>query len=190
MSKTDRAVVAYEVVRLPFQADGGGANPTPRLHFTTATKIEVNALLSTSHYLGPVNALRYGFAGWIDDTLVAAMVWRWPTARMLPSDGTWLELSRWCLTDQAGKNAGSKMMSWCVRWLRHNAPNVTTLVSYSDPVHGHTGALYKACNWEYRPTHIGRRFDIDGIGFPSGNGSWNGRDKQTPKHRWVYELRK
>lgn len=156
---------------------------------TTATVAEVNPLLSWEHYLGPVSGARHCFAGWVDDELVACQVYRWPTARMLPYDGSWLELSRWCLTPDAGKNAGSRMMGYVARWLRQHNRWVSTLVSYSDPVHGHTGALYKASGWTYAPTHIGRRFDRDGIGYPSGNGSWDGETIATPKHRWIYELR-
>jgi hypothetical protein len=184
----NRAVVVQRVARLPFQVGGGGASPTPRLHFTTATASEVNPLLASEHYLGTIPSGRVSFAGWVDDELVACQVYRWPTARMLPSDGSWLELSRWCLTPTAGKNAGSRMMRWVVRWLRTNAPGVSTLVSYSDPVHGHTGALYKASGWMYAPTHHGSRFDANGVGYPSGHGSWDGQTIQTPKHRWIWVL--
>lgn len=177
-----------QVVRLPFQGGNGGANPTPALHFEEASRLEVNVLLAQQHYLGPVKSSKFCFAGWMDDTLVACQVWRWPSARMLPSDGSWLELTRWCLTPDAGKNAGSKMMGWVRRWLRKNAPEVTTLVSYSDPVHGHTGGLYKASGWTYTPTHHGLRYDANGVGYPSGHGSWDGVTKMTPKHRWTYDL--
>lgn len=178
-----------QVARLPFQAGDGGANPTPSLHLTTATVAEVNPLLSSSHYLGPVSSARFCFAGWSDDLLVACQVWRWPTARMLPSDGSWLELSRWCLTPAAGSNAGSRMMGWVRRWLRRNAPTVSTLVSYSDPVHGHTGTLYRASGWTYTPTHHGDRYDANGKGYPSGHGSWDGVTQQSPKHRWTAQVR-
>jgi hypothetical protein len=188
MSLNSHAVVAQRVARLPFLAGGGGASPTPRLHFTPATVDEVNPLLSCEHYLGPVSSCRYAFAGWVDDELVACQVWRWPTARMLPSDGSWLELSRWCLTPDAGRNAGSRMMAWAARWLRRNASGVTTLVSYSDPVHGHTGALYKASGWAYTPTHHGDRYDANGVGYPSGHGSWDGETVQSPKHRWTRQV--
>lgn len=183
------AVVVQRVARLPFLAEGGGSSPTPRLQIEPATVAEVNPLLAGDHYLGPIAGGQHAFAGWVADELVACQVWRHPTARMIPADGTWLELSRWCLTPDAGRNAGSKMMGWVARWLRRYEPGVTTLVSYSDPVHGHTGALYKASGWTYTPTHIGRRYDVDGIGYPSGNGSWNGEDVATPKHRWIYRLR-
>jgi len=190
VSAASRAVVVQRVARLPFPAGDGGASPTPRLQFETATAAEVNQLLVDEHYLGPTNSARYCFAGWVDGELVAAQVWRWPTARMLPSDGSWLELSRWCLTHDAGKNAGSRMMGWVARWLRRNAVGVTTLVSYSDPVHGHTGSLYKASGWTYTPTHHGDRYDANGYGYPSGHGSWDGVTRQSPKHRWTYAIRK
>lgn len=178
---TDLAVVAQRVARLPFQAGGDGSRPIPRLHFTTVGVPEVAPLLSAEHYLGPVRSGRYAFAGWVDDALVAAMVYRWPTARHLPNDGTWLELVRWCLTPTAGENAGSRMDRWVRSWLRQNAPNVTTLVSYSDPSAGHTGALYRACGWKWAPTWHRLRPP------PSGNGSW-GHGNESVKDRWVYEL--
>lgn len=126
----------------------------------------------------------------MDDVLVACQVYRQPTARMLPSDGTWLELSRWCLTLGAGENAGSKMMGWARRRIRAKFPTVTTLVSYSDPTHGHTGVLYRASGWTYTPSHHGKRFDATGEGYPSGHGSWNGVDVSTPKHRWTTQIRR
>lgn len=64
-----RAVVAQQVARLPFQAGGGGSSPTPRLHFTPCTAAESALLLASSHYLGPIGAARYGFAGWVDDVV-------------------------------------------------------------------------------------------------------------------------
>lgn len=184
----DRAVVGQRVARLPFLAGDGGASPTPRLHFTTATAREVAPLLATEHYLGSIGRGRYSFAGWVNDELVAAMVFAQPTARMLPSDGSWLELIRWCLTPDAGKNAGSRMMRWAARQLRMLAPSATTLVSYSDPVHGHTGALYRASGWTAAPTHHTDRFKANGVGYPSGHGSWDGVTRSTPKERWLYEL--
>lgn len=181
---TDASVV--QVARLPFQAGDGGANPTSALHFETATVAEVNPLLATAHYLGPSRAARVCFAGWVDNDLVACQVWKWPTARLVPND--WLELTRWCLTPEAGKNAGSRMMGYARRWIRRNMPEVPTLVSYSDPGHGHTGGLYKASGWVYAPTHYGLRYDANGVGYPSGAGSWDGVTVQAPKHRWLIAM--
>jgi hypothetical protein len=142
---------------------------------------EANRLLGSRHYLGPIGR---GFAfGQRDATrLVAVMVWTNPTSRRLPQDGTWLELARWCLTPEAGENAGSRMHGRCVRWMRTHRPEITTLVSYSDPSQGHTGALYKACNWSWRPTWHRLRPP------PSGNGEWTQGQQQHVKDRWVFEL--
>jgi hypothetical protein len=70
----------------------------------------------------------------------------------------------------------------CVRWMRTHRPEITTLVSYSDPSQGHTGALYKACNWSWRPTWHRLRPP------PSGNGEWTQGQQQHVKDRWVFEL--
>jgi hypothetical protein len=183
------AVVGQRVARLPFLVEDGGASPTSRLHIESATVSEVAQLLADEHYLGPTTSGVYAYAGWVDNVLVACQVWAWPTARMLPSDQTWLELTRWCLTLDAGLNAGSRMMGRVVRDLRRRAPTVTTLVSYSDPVHGHTGALYRASGWKAAPTHHTLRYRADGVGYPSGHGSWDGATVQTPKERWIYALR-
>jgi len=154
------------------------------LTFEVGSLADANPLLVERHYLGPVGgAVRLVVVGWLGSEVVAAMVWKLPTSRYLPSDGSWLELSRWCLTPEAGKNAGSRMHGWTARHIRRNCPTVTTLVSYSDPSHGHTGALYKACNWQWRPTWH-RLFPP-----PSGGGSWDGITKQAPKDRWIFGLR-
>lgn len=71
-----------------------------------------------------------------------------PTSRRLPQD--WLELNRWILLGR--ENGGSRQWARCVRWLREMAPDCTTIVSYSDPSVGHTGALYRACNFIAAPT--------------------------------------
>lgn len=146
---------------------------------------EANDLLSRYHYLGPLKSggARVVIVGYsADDKVVAAQIWRTPTSRALPPDGAWLELSRWCLTSGAGPNAGSGNHKAAVRLLA--ASPVTTLVSYSDPTHGHTGALYKACNWLWSPTWQRLRPP------PTGGGDWGGKKRQNPKDRWVYPLRR
>lgn len=143
---------------------------------------EANELLAKYHYLGP---LRSGgkliVVGSRCGEPVAAMIWKHPTSRRLPAFGTWLELSRWCLTSEAGENAGSRMHRWSTRLIRQHLPSVTTLVSYSDPSHGHTGALYRACNWQWAPTWHRLRTP------PTGNGNW-GTGTQAVKDRWVFCL--
>lgn len=145
---------------------------------------EANRLLADHHYLGPLKTGgRPVIVGELDDgRVVAAMVWKLPTSRRLPGDGSWLELARWCLTPDAGANAGSRMHAAAVRVIRAKLPIVTTLVSYSDPGHGHTGALYRACNWRWCPTWQRLRPP------PSGQGNW-GSGPQRIKDRWIFPVR-
>lgn len=133
----------------------------------------VAAFLDSNHYLG--RATR----GWAWDDEFGVAVLANPSARYLPHD-RWLELIRWCLVGVS--NGGSQQWSRIAKWLKANRPDITTVVSYSDPSAGHTGALYKACNWRWAPTWHRLRPP------PSGNGNW-GSGQQSVKDRWVYELR-
>jgi len=130
-------------------------------------------VLDGRHYLG---AAKRGFTYATDDGL---LVLANPTSRRLPHVG-WLELTRWCIT--GGKNAGSRQWAAVAAFLRAERPDVTTVVSYSDPSVGHTGALYRACNWLWAPTWHRLRPP------PSGNGNW-GTGAQSVKDRWVFPLR-
>ena len=135
--------------------------------------LTVNQILAERHYLGPIDRgepYRDEFG-----VLVLAN----PSSRRLPQD-RWLELVRWCL--YGTPNGGSQQ--WCrvARWLRERRPDATTVVSYSDPSVGHTGALYRACNWLWAPTWHRLREP------PSGNGDW-GTGRQAVKDRWVFCLR-
>jgi len=148
--------------------------------------MEANALLRDHHYLGPLNSggSRLIIVGETDDRTVAVQIWRQPTSRRLPSDGSWLELSRWCLTPAAGANAGSRQHRWAVSTIRKTFPTCTTLVSYSDPAQGHTGSLYRACNWQWAPTWLRLRPP------PGGHGSWTAGKPEAIKDRWYFPVSK
>lgn len=154
------------------------------IEWTRGDLLQANGLLREHHYLGPVKAASFTFLGLDNGVPVAAQVWKSPTARRLPTNGRWLELARWCLTPAAGSNAGSRMHRYAVLSLREAFPTATTLVSYSDPSQGHTGALYRPCNWLWAPTWHRLRPP------PSGLGSWDGRVRQEVKDRWVFPLRR
>jgi hypothetical protein len=131
--------------------------------------------LQRNHYLGGIDR---GDA-WVDDDGV--IVFAAPTSRRLPQR-TWLELSRWCLVGR--RNGGSSQWARVRRALLVRYPHVTTIVSYSDPSHGHTGALYRACNWQWAPTWHRLRPP------PTGNGQWTKGKSEAVKDRWVFPLRK
>jgi hypothetical protein len=134
----------------------------------------VEEFLASRHYLGPTSR---GFA--FSDP-AGVMVFAKPTSRRLPQDGTWLELVRWCLL---GDLNGSQQWRAARLALLRDHPNVTTIVSYSDPSVGHDGGLYRACNWQWAPTWHRLRPP------PSGNGAWKNTKPQSVKDRWVYPLR-
>lgn len=154
------------------------------MHVRIGTARQINPLLASSHYLGPLKSGSLILVGEVGRSVVAGQVWRSPTSRHLPADGTWLELSRWVLTPSAGDNAGSRFHAAAVRIIRHHLRQVTTLVSYSDPSVGHTGALYRACNWQWAPVWHRLRTP------PTGQGSWGNSVTQAAKDRWVYPVRR
>lgn len=128
--------------------------------------------LAARHYLGPINR------GWGYRDEFGVLVVSTPTSRRIPT--TWLELSRWCLFGV--KNGGSRQWKAARAWIAKRFPAATTIVSYSDPSVGHTGALYRACGWLWAPTWHRLRPP------PSGNGDW-GTGAQAVKDRWVFCLR-
>jgi hypothetical protein len=132
-------------------------------------------LLDARHYLGAANR---GFA-W--DCELGVMVFTNPNSRHLPQQ-SWMELVRWCLVGRG--TAGSRQWSKFVRYARRELRDLTTIVSYSDPSAGHSGALYRACGWLWAPTWQRLRPP------PSGNGSWGTAQQQSVKDRWVYPLRR
>lgn len=134
----------------------------------------VNDILTAHHYLGPISR---GVA-YRDE--YGVMVFANPSSRRLPQQ-RWVELVRWCIVSDT-PNAGSRQWRNVTRWLRANYPHVTTVVSYSDPSAGHTGALYRACNWLWAPTWHRLREP------PSGNGYWTAGKRQAVKDRWVFCL--
>lgn len=152
------------------------------VEWTLGSLRDANELLATSHYLGPIRAggAALTVVGIRDSEIVAAQVWRRPTSRRLPNDGSFLELSRWCLTPEAGPNAGSRQHRAAVPLLRDYGAR--TLVSYSDPSVGHDGTLYRAANWIWAPVWTRLRPP------PSGGGAWSDGKRQAVKDRWIFHL--
>ncbi|KKN75720.1 hypothetical protein LCGC14_0378240 [marine sediment metagenome] len=60
-----------------------------------------------------------------------------------------LELTRLWLRDEEPKNSESYFLGQTFQWLRNNTI-VKVLISYSDPMYGHTGVIYQATNWMYQ----------------------------------------
>lgn len=129
------------------------------------------SLLAANHYLGPC---KRGSVAWLDKH--GCIVLAAPASRNLPKG--WLELSRWCIVS----GRGSEQWAAFIKAYRKLSGAVSTIVSYSDPRAGHTGALYRACNWLWAPTWHRLRPP------PTGNGAWTTKGAQSVKDRWVFPL--
>lgn len=68
--------------------------------------------------------------------------------------GADLELSRLAILDAAGKNSESRFIGHCLRWLRKNT-TYRRVVSFADPLHGHSGTIYRASNFIFAGKEIG-----------------------------------
>lgn len=64
-----------------------------------------------------------------------------------------LALSRMVLTPDAPKNAASFLLSRSIKLLPER---YHTLATYADSWQGHTGNVYRACNWQYRGISDGK----------------------------------
>ena len=69
--------------------------------------------------------------------------------------GRLLELRRFVLCDEAPRNSESRALSVMFRELRR--AGYTRILSYADPMHGHTGIIYKATGFEYRGRTAARK---------------------------------
>lgn len=132
---------------------------------------EASRVLIGRHYLGPTKSAAFALR---DDHGV--LIFSRPRGRNVPQD--WLELVRWCLLDKRG----SEQWAGALPLIREAFPAATTVLSYSDPSVGHTGALYRACNWLWAPTWHRLRPP------PTGNGAWVTGQGQAVKDRWIYPL--
>lgn len=172
-----------------FQAEGSGSPPTSALDLRFVI-VDLNTAKSLNRiwhsrfpdYGGGGSRLCH--AAEFNGTYYAVAIWTNPSAAKLPQR-SWLMLKRWAIADDAPEQTASRMMMWMVRNIRKLLPEVTTLVSYSDP-DAHDGAIYKACNWDEGETTKRSR----------GGKQW--RNRERAKHtvnnlcvrvtRWTKEM--
>ena len=103
--------------------------------------------------------------------LVGVLIYALPgmhrvSAKYLPHNpGGCIELVRLCCIDDTPKNTESFFISKTLRWLKKNT-EMELVLSYADPMHGHTGIVYRASNFEYVGlTEARKRYIIDGVAY-------------------------
>ena len=97
-------------------------------------------------------------------------------------DNSWMELKRMALSGDAPKNTASRFLSWMVKQIKKDYPEVPRLISYQDPA-VHKGTIYKASGWTCAGLH-------DSGGFSSTTKRFREKD-QAPgsKIRWEKKIR-
>jgi hypothetical protein len=60
----------------------------------------------------------------------------------------------------------SRIVAIAVRLLRKQSPGLRLIISFADPLHGHTGAIYQAGNWVYVGQTSRAKLYVDALGRP------------------------
>lgn len=116
---------------------------------------EIREFVEKNHYSHNVNGLKISFCFKIqfNDILIGGVIFGQMSTtawkKFGNSEKEVLELRRLVLLDTAGKNSESRVIGYCLRYIKKNSPSVKVIVSYADPYHNHTGIIYKAANFEY-----------------------------------------
>ena len=129
----------------------------------------IRQFIEQHHYSGSINGVKVTqcFKVTFEDSLVGAVLFgqlsttAWK--RFGKTEHEVLELRRLVLLDEAERNSESRVIGACLRWIKKNLPDVRVIVSYADPMYGHSGVIYKASNFKYEgmtPPDKGFR-DID-----------------------------
>lgn len=140
----------------------GGSIPTSPLQISATEFIikscnlsDIRAFVETHHYSHSLNGVKISFCFSVmhKDQLVGAVVYgalsttAWKKFSNLEKKV--LELRRLVLLDNLGRNSESRVVGYTLRQIKKHSPEIEVVVSYADPLHGHSGTIYKASNFEY-----------------------------------------
>lgn len=131
---------------------------------------KANAMIISNHYSGKIyNLSEHHHGVYIDGTLVGCLQWG---PGMNPSSGEsvvrgtkqgeWLELNRMWLSDKAPRNSESMAVSYSIKLLRKQRPEVKWLQSFADERCGCLGVVYQACSFLYLGEHTSIFWELDG----------------------------
>ena len=103
---------------------------------------EAKTFLDLYHYLGKGRGgICYGIK--LNDKLICVAVFSPPIRNNIKFDSDFRELSRLCVHPMYHKH---NLLSWFLSRVCRKIPS-DLIVAYADSTVGHTGAVYKACNW-------------------------------------------
>lgn len=114
--------------------------------------VSAEQLYNKYHYLGKIRR-GYHIGAKFNGKLIAAATFSVPTRkesiiRLQRSYDEVRELARFCINRTFhNPNLASFLMPKFLTAFSKRKPNVTTIISFSDPQFGHLGTIYKATNW-------------------------------------------
>jgi hypothetical protein len=179
-SESTTSAEGVPAARLPNRAGRGSSTLTSALSIRFETIDLQTALYLNGLWHSRLPQLDRRVAAWLcygakcEDSYLAAAVWSLPVARLLPQDGSCLELRRFALGPTTPTNTASRMLGWMVRDIARRRPQVHRVVSYQDQ-EVHNGTIYKASGWTPTPA-------------PNG-GEWNNTNRRRIARRIKMKVR-
>ena len=123
----------------------------------TIDRTAADGILEGWHYLGKApNSTNHFYGLFAGNVVVGTCTFGRGANKHMPWNC--LELSRLYTPDWVGKgngqkqncnNVGSFFLARAISLLKKERPDIETLIAYSEPSAGHSGHIYKACNWQY-----------------------------------------
>jgi len=158
------------------------------LDITPCETSDVRLFIETHHYSKSINGVKITqcFKVKHGDELVGAVLFgqlsttAWK--KFGDTESEVLELRRLVLLDKCGKNSESRVIGYCLRWLRNHLPSIKKIVSYADPMYGHEGVIYRASNF----TMVGVTPDDKGFYDPDTGKTYHSRAMRT-KYKGDYK---
>jgi len=160
-------------------------------HFSirNITRDKANAMIIANHYSGKVyNLSEHHHGVYIEETLVGCLQWG---PGMNPASGgsvvkgtkpgEWLELNRMWLSDDAPRNSESRAVSYSIKLLRKQRPEVQWLQSFADERCGGLGVVYQACSFLYLGEHTSIFWELDGIWYHNISATVRGKELEHRK---------
>lgn len=134
------------------------------------SRADIKDFMETWHYSHNINGLscRYCFGLYWRDEMIGAMIygrmamhnqWRKYADKDIiesfddgaitegDAEASVLELRRLACIDDTVRNTESYFIGKTLKWLKHHAHEVRTIVSYADAAYGHRGIIYQASNF-------------------------------------------
>ena len=116
---------------------------------------EIRDFVEKYHYSHNVNGVKIAqcFKLLYDNILVGGVIYgalsttAWK--RFSDSESKVLELRRLVILDNACKTSESHVIGKTIRYIKNKFPSVEVIVSYADPMYGHSGIIYRASNFKY-----------------------------------------